>query len=243
MVSIAALLVATTISACGDGGGHDNEACAHYVGIATAKMIGHSPLPNEEAEILAIEASGQPVAPLDVYDRIARDLSSIRSSHPEVQGITARPTWPASDLFIGFDAEGSAAVTSGTYADWECPNELYGAVSVRQVITGFFNVEYAHRFNVPALSAEYAKLPHVITAGPDLFLGDGNDVCASFAGTTYSYIFDAGSGDCPAGCIEHVYSGFSTPEPGQVVTLGTWSKGDGDPPPWFAALAECEKWL
>ncbi len=60
---------------------------------------------------------------------------------------------------------------------------------------------------------------------------------------TYSYVFDQGSGDCPAGCINHDYKGFQTDgQPGGITSLGAFSN-QSPAPAWFTALSACTKWL
>jgi hypothetical protein len=244
---IACLLV----FACGDTGERAGGPCARYTGIAKRETITQSPFPNPEAEALAIEASGELVAPPDVYHRILHDLSGIRASNPAVADIHAMPSWAADELIIAFDAEGTVSVTAGTYTEWNCANDLYGMSSSRtlgessqSVLAHFFVLHFDHRFNAPLLASQYATLPHVTSVSPEPAAGDGDDVCVSSDGDTYSYVFDAGSGDCPAGCIEHTYWGFLTPRAGdEVISLGKWSNASGSPPPWFTALAACTKWL
>lgn len=50
------------------------------------------------------------------------------------------------------------------------------------------------------------------------------------------FIFDAGSGDCPSGCIDHTYWGFSTDAAGNITYLGT-----GDTLPIW--MPDCMEWL
>jgi len=223
------------------GGG----ACDDYQGQATATEIALSPFANKEAEILALEATGKLIAPQHAYERILADLALIRSQHPQVQNAGAMASWPTDQLLMGFDAEGMTAVQNGTYADWDCPNALYGVTS--KDVTSFVNLHFSHRFNIPLLAAEYAALPHVEYAEPNGFAGDGSDVCASIeGGTTYHYVFDIASGDCQAGCINHEYWGFTTTKdsPSTATALGTF-KNDipGQPPAWYTALGACTKWL
>lgn len=194
--------------------------------------------------MLAIEASGELVAPQHVYQRIVSDLALIRAQHPEVQGIGAMKGWVPDELLMGFDDAGLAAVQAGTYADWDCANAYYGLVS-KEVPSFYVLLKFAHRYNTPLLASEYSKFAQVQYAEPNGFLGDGNDLCVSIEKETkYSYVFDAGSGDCPAGCIDHVYWGFTTEgTPVQITPLGTFTSSQGAPPPWFNALPDCTKWL
>ena len=59
------------------------------------------------------------------------------------------------------------------------------------------------------------------------------------------YIFDRGSGDCLAGCSEHVYYGFRV-DPSGVTDLGSWDSQDAGtrtPPNWVTDRPECKKHL
>jgi hypothetical protein len=196
--------------------------CNAYKGLATPAEIALSPRADVEAEMLALEATGVLVAPTSVYDRIVSDLKAIRAGYPQVAGIQAMPSWAPHDLLVGMDEGGLAAVQASSYIDWKCPNELYGVKSI-DVHSSFVILELKGRFFIPLLEGEYASLPHVTYAEPNSVLGDGNDVCVSLDSATYSYIFDAGSGDCEAGCINHTYWGFSTDANGMITILGSWS--------------------
>ena len=172
--------------------------------------IAAPPSPNKEAEILAIEASGALVGPKHVYDRVLADLQAIRAANPVLQNVAAMPSWTADELLVGFDAAGLAAVQAGTYAGWDCANAWYGVTSYDAGST-YALVKFGHRFHIDLLGQEYAMFPNVTSAEPNGFVGDGNDVCVSIANDkTYSYVFDQGSGDCPAGCINHDSKGFQT---------------------------------
>jgi hypothetical protein len=226
------------------GGGSGTGACDGYVGQATIAEIGLSPFADEEAEMLAIEASGKLVAPEHVYQRILSDLAMIRAQSPEVQGIQAMQSWALDEMLMGFDQVGLAGVQDGTYTDWDCANAHYGFTG-KQVQSFYVLVQFGHRFNVPLLASEYKLFPHVEYAEPNGLFGDGNDVCVSIENETkYNYVFDAGSGDCPAGCIQHMYWGFSTDgTPVKVTPLGSFANDQGVPPGWFGALGACTQWL
>jgi hypothetical protein len=229
--------------AAGGGGAGGGGACDGYQGQATAAEIGLSPFADEEAEQLAIEASGKVVAPQHVYERIRSDLLLIRAQYPEVQSIHAMKSWALNQMLMGFDAQALPAVQDGTYADWACPNDLYDMTSAA-VMSSYVLLTFGHRLNIPMLAKEYGVLTGVQYAEPNGLFGDGNDVCVSIEGETkYRYVFDAGFGDCPAGCIGHTYWGFSTEgSPVQISPLGDFSN-DEPQPAWFGALSECTKWL
>ena len=221
-----------------------NADCTNYQGQGTVAAIALSPFADKEAEVLAIEASGKIVAPKYVYEHIVSDLALIRSQNPSVQDITAMVSWVPNQLLMGFDAEGMSTVQAGTYTDWDCANTYYGFLG-KEVHPSVIQLHFDHLFNAPLLASEYSMLPHVDYAERNGIIGDGNDVCVPIENDTkYNYIFDAGSGDCPAGCISHQYWGFSIAgDPVVLTALGTYVKGQGNPPAWLTALAECTKWL
>ena len=80
---------------------------------------------------------------------------------------------------------------------------------------GAVALTFAGRYNMPLVAEEYARLPNIRYAEPNYMAGDGDDVCLLIDGTKHLYVFDAGSGDCPAGCIDHTYWGFAVDVKGQ----------------------------
>jgi hypothetical protein len=230
----------------GSGGGTTGTtgtgACDGYQGQAPLADIDLSPYPDMESEVLAIEASGKLVAPQHVYERINADLQAIRAQNAQVQAITAMPSWVPEQVGLLFDAAGLAAVQNGTYTAWDCPNAWYG-LKDKMVVPSLVVLTFHHRFHAELLAKEYAMLPNVKSASPNGQVGDGNDVCVSFDQETYNYVFDAGSGDCEAGCINHTYWGFTTKgTPVTITPLGTFST-PAPQPDWFKALGACTKWL
>ncbi len=216
----------------------------------TAKLIvikNQTPKSNAEAEQLSIEATGALVAPQDVYNRVDTELKAIRAAYPPAANIGAMPSWVLQKLSIGFDATGWNAVKAGTYTAWDALNKTYGVTEIDTSsldLIGAAVLTFAGRYNIPLLSGEYAKLPDVRYASPDGILGDGNDVCLSIDGGNHFFIFDAGSGDCPAGCIQHIYWGYRVTLDGSITELGTWDSSSGNAQPaWLAGLPACRAWL
>ncbi|MDB4933347.1 MAG: hypothetical protein JWP87_319, partial [Labilithrix sp.] len=206
------------------------------------------PRKNAEAEQLGFEAAGTLTAPADVYARIDDDLTRIRALRPTLANIHARPTWPSTRLELHFDKVGIAAIDDGTYAAWDCLNTRYG-LSDRRVESSY-GVDLvilqfgARSLNMSIVENAYASLPNQ-NGKPhgDGLIGDDSDVCASIAGQTYSYVFKKGEGDCPAGCTEITYSGFTTEPDGTVAVLGTHGPAGGPLPAWLANLSACRKWF
>jgi hypothetical protein len=227
----------------GAAGGGDAPYCPATSPLATPEELATTPRADAEAEVLAFQAAGTLVAPDDVYDRVLQDLGRIRADHPEVTGITGHATFTPDQMLVGFDDAGHAALEAHTYTDWDCLNVLYGGM-----LTDVFwlipaaALHFNGRFNSPLLIKEYEKVPHVKSAEASV-VGDSSSVCASIDGATYSYIFDSASGDCPAGCTDHTYFGFSTTPDGSITSLGTFTKGHGAPPAWFSSREACTKQL
>ncbi|MCL5996229.1 MAG: hypothetical protein M1546_09245 [Chloroflexi bacterium] len=196
-----------------------------------------------EAAPLAMEASGDFVPPQPIYDRVLSDLVTIRGAYKAVSAIRARSAWDPHHMQIYFDEVGNAAFRLGIYHAWDDLNTRFGAMVIGNgsVVTG---IRFTGTCNILRLAEEYARLPHVRDAQTDYLLGDDSDVCLSVTGKTYVYIFDAAGGDCPSGCTEHTYWGFSTDAQGHVTLLGSWVwKWEAPEPAWFHDLAECRKWL
>lgn len=236
-----------TVFGC-EGGGDGTTPGSGFQGLTTPDQIAQTPKPNAEVEVLTLEATGAFIAPQEVYDRVDRELASIRSAYQDVSNIVARPSWPPQNLLITFDSTGAAEVLDYTYTAWNGANELYGVTLIEKSQLssgGFARLNFRGSFNLPLLAQEYAKLPHVTYAGTEGIVGDGNDVCLQISGDTHSFIFDAGSGDCPAGCIDHAYWGFSVDNLGSISVLGTWqNRSSGVPmPQWFQNLSSCRNWL
>jgi hypothetical protein len=248
-VAFGALIAAcggTTAADSSVGNAQDGGACTL---LDDLKL---SPRDDGEAEQLALEAAATVAAPTDVYTRIHADLMTIRAQFPEVSSIHARPSWAVPDeLEMAVDPTGFAAISDGTYTAWTCLNARYGmsdwmgettSVGAGKLVLVRFG---ARRLNMPLVAEAYASLPNLTRppgAGGGL-VGDASDVCASYDGDTYSYVFKLGEGDCPSGCTEITYWGFSTRGDGSGTMLGKLAPNATSMPEWLAALATCRKWL
>lgn len=219
--------------------------CSDYVGQATPEQTAMTPRDDAEAELLAIEASGEIVAPQPLYDRVGPELAAIRADEPTLVGIVARPSWPPSSVDVTLDEEGRAAYDAGTFDAWDCPNELYHATAIEDGFLGSLVVRFAGLYDVQQVLVDYQAVEHVVSAEPELVGGDdGPDVCLSIAGDLHTYIFDDAGGDCPAGCTEHLYTGFTVALDGTITALGSFDPALPMPAPtWFEDAGACTMWL
>lgn len=219
--------------------------CRGYVGQATPDETAMTPRADAEAELLAIEASGEIVAPQPLYERVVAELAAIRADEPSLVTVVARPSWPPSSLEVTLDEEGRAAYDAGTFDAWDCPNELYHATAIEDGFLGALVVRFAGLYDVQQILVDYAAVEHVVHADLDRFGdGDGPDVCLSIDGDLHTYVFDDARGDCPAGCTEHLYTGFTVDIDGTITALGSFDPAEPvTPPAWLEDAESCTTWL
>jgi hypothetical protein len=226
----------------GDGGG---SACAGYAPQATPAEISKTPRPDADAEILAIEAANTFVAPDALYNRIASERSDIIAAEPVVGNLHPRTiVYRPNPLRVELSPGGWQAVATGTYNEWNCPNQAYGAAPTLNTQWEFVTLEFGgKRFHSVLLGKEYTALPNVTKSYQDTYFYDGPDVCLEIQGDQHFYIFDDASNDCPSGCMYHRYFGFQVETAGSAVTkLGTYVYDTHLPPnepAWFTQLADC----
>jgi hypothetical protein len=237
--------LAVVSAACGGqststaSGAQGAGSCALIDGLAL------SPRDDADAEQLAFESAGTLSAPTDVYTRIHDDLVVLRQSVPELASIHARPRWSTNELVMHVDDVGFAAISNGTYTAWDCANAKYGVSDWTTTMLGGGDVVILNlghrRLNIPIVADAYASLPNdTRKPEPSSLVGDASNVCVSYVGDTYSYVFKKGDGDCPSGCTVITLWGFSTKTDGTVTTLGKYGPGGpGVAPAWLRALPSC----
>lgn len=70
--------------------------------------------------------------------------------------------------------------------------------------------------NLYALTERLEKIPGIINAELNGYIGDGNNIEAAITDNSLEYDFSIGWGDCPAGCISRHYWEFVVNMAGQV---------------------------
>jgi hypothetical protein len=95
-------------------------------------------------------------------------------------------------------------------------------------------LEFEGVYDIPLLAERYAGLPGVEDASEEILLGDGSTLCVTPGEPTWHYVVDQGSGDCPAGCIDHDYHYFMSTADGAVTPSGSWTRRSGDSAPSWA---------
>jgi hypothetical protein len=177
---------------------------------------------------LALKLSSGIVADQAIYDRVVRDVTAIRGSAPQIADVGYTPLFDGRSLLLTVDSPTYDAMMGGRYDAWSCLNDAYSAKDFSFVNFGSFAVGFTLRGNyeITRVAMQYRGLPGVKGASPNLFGGDGPTICVTRDGATWHYVFDQASGDCPAGCIDHQYTHFSTNAAGEVTDLGVPSPAE-----------------
>lgn len=170
----------------------------------------HAPLPDREAEILALLMSGEIVAPLDLYETVLQDLESIRSAWcdtlPRICSIGPRTDWQIGILKLSVDFATYEAIRTGSYDAWDDLNERYDLDHVQfsdfcRPPCPFVTLYFTPLLNPDFLISEYEQLPGVQSAFKSYFVGDGPNLIGTLIGSQRHYSFQYRWGDCIAGCI------------------------------------------
>ena len=165
-----------------------------------------------DAELLALEASGALLAPLDLYIKIHVELEDIRGAFPVVYNIHARANWVWGQLIC-------VPLTSGQR---NCLNsQNLGPYSLSRVrwTSSYQIITFSQHYNPDLLSA-FLRANCGIVSGPNHYGGDGNDITYDLL--TGLYTFKMGWGDCEAGCISNHYWLFSVNAVHQVTLISEY---------------------
>ena len=206
-----------------------------------------SVLENKDAEILAMESSGELVAPLSLYERTVDDLVNIRNQYSDVSvvNVSATSGYKMSEMLLGLDKNAMALFDTGNYSQWDQLNQKFGVASVTKLSDKAVKMQFERGYNIPQLAEAYinAKLQGVTFAEPNFIIGASQDICLeNQADENRIYMFKQGEGDCPAGCITWQYAGFKVDANQAVTQLGQFSSFDATPD-WYENNQACKQFL
>lgn len=183
-----------------------------------------TPRLDAEAEVLARRVAGTFTADTPTYERIRRDLASIRARVPAVASV--RGGRYAGVVSLVVDVSTYASMEAGDYTAWDCLHARYGWTSPRMQSSGSIRLasgSVVGRYDMTAIAALYEQLPGVATAGLTGW-PDGPRVCAERdPDGTFHYVFNDASGDCPSGCMEHHLYYFASEPDGAITIKGEHS--------------------
>jgi hypothetical protein len=217
--------------------------------LASASELAATPRANTNLELLALKLSpGKLVADEATYQRVVRDVTAIRAAHAELAAISYFTYSDGRTLGLELPTATADQIEAGTYHAWDCLNATYGAKAPFEIIrlgsspTAFLYLELEGIYAMDQLAKEYAKLPGVTGADGNAVGGDGPTICATGGPSTWHLVFDAASGDCPAGCIDHAFRHFTTEPDGAIAEVASWNSKSGTPRPvWVTELASPAK--
>ncbi len=183
-----------------------------------------------EAQLIALELSGDLLPPTDLTQLILGDLAAIRDTNPQVADIRYRSITTPDQIIVGLTDQAMADFRNGLYHELDSLNTLYGVVDIQDFnLSPVIVLTFDQIYNTSALADIYVQSnPDGLRyAEPNLIFGDGNTISAS----PPSYTFTRAWGDCPSGCINHedwifqVVSGEAVmvPEPLTLTLLLTGS--------------------
>lgn len=206
-------------------------ALAPSCGRGTAAEIAATPRADEEAERLALFLGGELTAPQPLYERVRDDLAALRGAHPSLAGVPFVPRHDTRTLILTVPPAVHDAIAAGTYDEWSCLNDWYGAVEARTLTLRVALVRFAGRLDTERIAAEYAQLAGIETASPDaLVLAHPRPLlCAIGHGETIHYFARTDS------FLHFTSRPGHSPQP-----AGSWSPALPVPePPWFDLLEQC----
>ncbi len=166
---------------------------------------------NLEAEMLAMDISGELRAPDAEYERILRDLALIRTAYPELETVIDDTDYLPNQLLVGL-------VDGQPLDDYYALNECYQLES-EEIHYSFRLLTFCDSLNAPVLAAIYAVLPAVSWADPNHLIGIDDYITIDVIGSTYRYSIDDGFGDCFDGCDCHRFWVIDVDESGAVTLI------------------------
>lgn len=223
--------------------GCDSYANSGPISIATLQES-HLVRANTNAKYLAMEASGQVIAPETLYQRIDAELTGLRSAFRAETNHDAQPCY-TNRILVWFNNE-IADLTE--YSDYN--TALLATEGVSNLNGGAVILHFDSTLDMRWVANEYSKLHGIEQAEPDSFATDGNDICLEVLDDDrHLYIFDNAGGDCTSGCFGHQYHGFTVDADGNTLSLGSYATGSlqtnpgQEQPQWWANAKQCRNFL
>lgn len=179
-----------------------------------------------EAELIALEYSGELLPPAHLTQRIEGDVAVIRAYDPYLERVHAWPDWQPGVLLVNLMGWAWEQFHAGEYHGLDELNEIYGPVEIIPYPDLFLLLHFPLPYHPVVLASIYRTAPGVRYAEPNSIGGDNNDITCLDPGR---YRFRRAWGDCPAGCMyQHVWV-FSV-EGGMVTLLEEYGDPVPDPP-------------
>jgi len=197
-------------------------------------------LADQEADEAALWLSGEMTSPPALYGTIQSDLAAIRADYavsvPNVS-IKFRPRWMSSMLIVGVDDDLRKKILAHEPNALQEMNRTMGATEMEWTIRDrpdfpFVSIRFEGRKHPRRLADVYRTVEGVTSAGPNGVVGDGSSVYPWRVPGGMSFLFRAGFGDCPAGCIYSIFCYFRRAN-GRTEYLGSYDTRFDPEPAWW----------
>lgn len=174
-----------------------------------------------DAEALALELSGELLAPPALTDVIDQHLQTIRGAEPTLVVVHSFPPWIPGHLWVRLTPSAFAAYQAGTYTGLDSLNAAYGPVEVVAEYAFVWTIlmDFAANYSPLVLGPTYASADGVVSASPAGYGFQATDIWADSLGT---YTFRLGWGDCENGCAYGHFWTYEIGVSGQAVLLAEW---------------------
>lgn len=159
---------------------------------------------NTEAIAIALEASGQLLAPEALVQKITEDLNAIRGAYPSVKSVVGSPPWVVGQLLAVVSDEQLQQIRD-QYGEVTASDPLFDTLKV---------LTFAAKYNPVVLANELVSKNLVTSAEPNGIVGQSNTV--RYNAESGLYTFTKGWGDCPSGCINRQIWEFSVSQSKEV---------------------------
>lgn len=163
-----------------------------------------------EAQQIALESSGELLAPESLFQRIEKDLAAIRAQYPAVAEVTHTHKWQPGKLIIQ-NVKKDALDKINTSA--------FGPSQSQAIFQDtIYLVTFQKAYNPEKLSELLQKELGIEGARPDGVVGGSSSITLTRDESgKYTYEFMKGWGDCFSGCInKHFWTFTVGPEENSV---------------------------
>lgn len=149
-----------------------------------------------EAEMLAMDLTGQLRAPDAQYSRILGDLGKIRAAYPQLVTVVDDPDYAPNELIVKL-------VPGQSLDEYSALNAYYLVTAEELLFDTWWTLTFCDNLNANALGPIYAALAAVQYAEPNSLIGTDDQITVTALGGTYRYTIDDGFWDCFDGCDCH----------------------------------------
>lgn len=158
------------------------------------------PFPFSDAQIVALETSGELLPAADLVATIDADLIAIRVAIPVLSQVHDIPKWVPGEILIRLTAQALDSFLAGDHAELNALNQLYGLKDFTQFnyTPEMFVFFFQDPYNPELLGLEYRKLADVLSTSPNFIFGRDSSITRDEPG---HYTFFYGWGDCLSGCL------------------------------------------